>query len=88
MRALLSVVGMRGDVQPVLTLAVRVSEDGHDVHLCIPPSFIARAADVGFTATAVGIEVRAPRPDTAPATPLPDLIADQFDSIRGLANDC
>ena len=88
MRVLLSVVGTRGDVQPVLALAVRVRERGHDVRLCIPPNFIAWAAELGFAATSVGIEMRAPRPGAAPVTPIPDLIADQFDSIGPAAQHC
>jgi vancomycin aglycone glucosyltransferase len=51
MRVLLSVVGTRGDVQPVLALALRVREHGRDVHLCIPPNFIEWAAGLGFAAT-------------------------------------
>src|SRR5215510_3492907 len=87
MRVLLSVVGTRGDVQPVLALALRVREHGHDVHLCIPPNFIAWATDLGFPATAVGIEMRAPRPGEA-AKPVPDLIANQFDTILEASADC
>lgn len=88
MRVLLSVVGTRGDVQPVLALALRLREHGHDVHLCIPPNFIAWATDLGFTATAVGIEMRAPRPEEGPPKPIPDLIANQFDAVLGAAHHC
>ena len=87
MRALLSVVGTRGDVQPVLALALRVREHGHDVRLCIPPNFIEWATSLGFAATPVGIEMRAPRPGDGPPKPIPDLIADQFDSIHAKADD-
>src|SRR5581483_1759280 len=44
--------------------------------------------DLGFTAASVGVEMRAPRPGAAPAKPVPDLIADQFDSIVGAARHC
>jgi vancomycin aglycone glucosyltransferase len=56
MRLLLSVVGTRGDVQPVIALALQARECGHDVRLCVPPNFIAWAQDLGFVATPVGIE--------------------------------
>jgi vancomycin aglycone glucosyltransferase len=88
MRVLLSVVGTRGDVQPVLALALRVREHGHDVHLCIPPNFTVWATNLGLTATSVGIEMRAPRSGAETAKPIPDLIADQFDSILGAAHHC
>lgn len=87
MRVLLSVVGTYGDVRPVFALALRVREHGHDVHLCIPPNFTAWAAELGFTATPVGVAMRA-SPQGVPATPIPDLITDQFDSILGAAHDC
>ena len=41
MRVLLSSVGTRGDVQPVLSLALEVRRLGHEVRLCIPPNFVA-----------------------------------------------
>lgn len=61
MRVLLSVVGTRGDVQPVIALALAVRALGHEVRLGVPPNFIAWAEGLGFTATPVGIEMRAPR---------------------------
>jgi vancomycin aglycone glucosyltransferase len=87
MRLLLSVVGTRGDVQPIFALALRARDHGHDVRLCLPPNFITCARDLGFDATSVGIEMRAPRPGTA-AKPIPDLIADQFDTILKAAERC
>src|SRR3954469_22963556 len=87
MRVLLSVVGTGGDVQPVIALALRLRDHGHDVHLCIPPNFIEWAKELGFAASAVGLAMRAPRPGAAPV-PVPDLIADQFDSIMGPAKHC
>ena len=40
MRALLSAVGTRGDVQPVVALASEVRALGHEVRLCVPPNFV------------------------------------------------
>lgn len=92
MRLLLSVVGTRGDVQPVIALAVEVRKLGHDVRLCIPPNFIDWAESLGFTATSVGVEMRAPRGSAVgvmtPGPPLPDLIADQFEKVGAAADGC
>lgn len=86
MRALLSVVGTRGDVEPVLALAVAVRQFGHDVRLCVPPNFVDQARSRGFAATAVGIEMRAPK-GGASAAPVPDLITDQFEKIGAAVGD-
>jgi len=88
-RALLSVVGTRGDVQPVMALALEARALGHEVRLCVPPNFIDWAQSLGFTATPVGIEMRAPRAGApSPPPPIPDLIADQFDSVGAAAKGC
>jgi vancomycin aglycone glucosyltransferase len=86
MRALLSVVGTRGDVQPVIGLAMEVRKLGHDVHLCVPPNFVEWTEALGFPVTSVGVEMRAPLPGTpAPRPTIPDLIADQFATIGAAA---
>ena len=41
MRVLLSTVGSRGDVQPMVALASHLREVGHDARLCAPPGFDA-----------------------------------------------
>jgi vancomycin aglycone glucosyltransferase len=87
MRALLSVVGTRGDVQPVIALALEVRALGHEVRLCVPPNFMTLAQELGFVATSVGVEMRAPSAGAPPA-PLPDLIADQFDAVNAAAKAC
>jgi hypothetical protein len=37
MRVLLSTIGSRGDVQPVMALASRLRECGEEVRVCAPP---------------------------------------------------
>jgi vancomycin aglycone glucosyltransferase len=48
---------------------------------------MAWAAELGFSATSVGVEMRAPRPGEA-AKPIPDLITDQFDTVLPAARNC
>ena len=87
MRVLISSVGTRGDVQPVIALALEVRKLGHDVRMCIPPNFTGWAAGLGFEARPIGIEMRAPRPG-APPLVIPDLIADQFKVVGAAAEGC
>lgn len=88
MRILMSTVGTRGDVQPVLALALNARDEGHDVLLCLPPNFVEVAADLGFAARPLGIEMRAPRPGETAPTSVPDLVTDQFDTIMAAAEGC
>jgi vancomycin aglycone glucosyltransferase len=79
-------------VQPVIALALELRERGQDVRLCLPQNFIEWAQSLGFVATPVGIEMRAPRKGAANSAaapaPLPDLITDQFDSVGAAARGC
>jgi vancomycin aglycone glucosyltransferase len=100
MRVLLSSVGTRGDVQPIVALALALSDLGQEVRLCVPPNFVEWARGFGFEAVPVGVEMRLPVRSGAPAAPLmaeeirriresmPDLIADQFDVVGAAANGC
>jgi vancomycin aglycone glucosyltransferase len=100
MRVLLSSVGTRGDVQPIVALALRVRELGHDSRLCVPPNFVKWARGLGFEAVPVGVEMRHPGTRGSSAAPLtadevrriresmPDLITDQFDAVCAAAERC
>ena len=86
MRALLTAVGTRGDVQPALALAIELRKLGHEVRLCISPNFVDWAKSLGLEAIPMGVEMRMPagRSGTTPSlTPeelrrlresMPDLI--------------
>lgn len=87
MRILISSVGTRGDVQPAIALALELHGLGCEVRLCVPPNFIAWATELGFDARPIGIEMRPPRPGETPA-PIPDLIADQFETVGAAAEGC
>ena len=39
MRVLLSTIGSRGDVQPLVALALQLRALGQEVRLCVPPDF-------------------------------------------------
>ncbi|MDY0812217.1 glycosyltransferase [Kitasatospora purpeofusca] len=61
MRVVLSTYGSRGDVEPLVGLAVRLRDLGADVRLCAPPDeeFAARSAALGVPLVPVGDPVRA-----------------------------
>ncbi|MDT7799107.1 MAG: vancomycin aglycone glucosyltransferase [Actinomycetota bacterium] len=91
MRVLLSTIGSRGEVQPILALASELRALGQDVHLCVPPDFRDWLAGLGFTVTPIGPEVRG----TAKARPSGDLrklaeetVATQFATVAEAAEGC
>ncbi|MGK3998579.1 glycosyltransferase [Sorangium sp. So ce1024] len=97
MRVLLTGVGTRGDVQPVVGLAVEMRRRGHDVRLCVPPNFIDWVGGLGFKATPVGIAMRPPSGAAAQASPptpeqiralVAHLVKDQFDATAAAAEGC
>lgn len=98
MRVLLSSVGTRGDVQPIVAVAARVRELGHEVRLCVPPNFVSWVKGLGLEAVPVGVEMRMPAGRTAASlTPeelkrlresMPDLITDQFEALERAAEGC
>ncbi|MER7967198.1 glycosyltransferase [Streptomyces ardesiacus] len=60
MRVLLSTYGTRGDVEPLVALAVRLRALGAEVRMCAPPDeeFAERLAGVGVRSVQVGLPVR------------------------------
>src|SRR5262245_48047107 len=100
MRVLLVAVGTRGDVQPALAVALELRRLGHAVRLCLSPNFVDWAKRLGFEAIPMGVEMRAPAPRSGAMprlTPeelrrlresMPDLITDQFETIRAAADGC
>jgi UDP:flavonoid glycosyltransferase YjiC (YdhE family) len=57
MRVLLSTYGSRGDVEPLVGLAVRLRALGAEVRVCAPPDedFAQRLAGVGVPLVPVGV---------------------------------
>ena len=98
MRVLLSTIGSRGDVQPIVALAVELEALGQDVRLCVPPDFREWIAGLGLPVTSIGPELRSTaKPKAAPAAPIsPELrrqmiegtVAAQFETITAAAEGC
>jgi vancomycin aglycone glucosyltransferase len=98
MRVLLTTIGSRGDVQPVVALATRLREYGHEARLCVPPDFRDWIEGLGFPITPVGPQMR--QASTGPAVrrvPLPPdelrqmaeaTLADQFLAVAEAAKGC
>ena len=86
MRVLLSTVGSRGDVQPLVALALELRELGHDASVCAPPGYDELLDGFGLAYFPVGHDLRlGPRkvPGGAAAT-----VAAQFGVLRTAAADC
>jgi UDP:flavonoid glycosyltransferase YjiC (YdhE family) len=86
MRVLLSTYGTRGDVEPVVALAMRLLALGVAVRVCTPPDYAERLADVGVEVVLVGQPVHAGgRPGPGFAA---ELIAEQFDKVPAAVEGC
>jgi vancomycin aglycone glucosyltransferase len=91
MRVLLSTYGSRGDVEPMVGLAVRLRALGAEVRVCALPDFAELLARVGAPLVPVG---QPERPIVHGATPpsaadLPRRVAEldaaQFDTVAAVA---
>jgi vancomycin aglycone glucosyltransferase len=99
MRVLLSTIGSRGDVQPLVALASELSTLGQDARFCVPPDFREWIEGLGFHVTPIGPELRKMTGGSAPATPvLPsperlrqladESVAAQFATVAAAADGC
>ncbi|WP_086728612.1 glycosyltransferase [Streptomyces carpinensis] len=96
MRVVLSTWGSRGDVEPVVGLAVRLRELGAEVRVCAPPDqeFVALLARVGLSLVPLGPTVRSvvgrERPPSAEDAfrLAAELVAARFDSLAAAAEGC
>ncbi|MFC0550255.1 glycosyltransferase [Planotetraspora thailandica] len=59
MRVVLSTYGSRGDVEPLVALAVRLRAFGAEVRVCAPPDFAERLAEVDLPLVPFGRSARA-----------------------------
>src|SRR5215831_3502252 len=99
MRVLLSTIGSRGDVQPLVALALQLRALGQEVRLCVPPDFKDWIDSLGLPVTPIGPELRkftAVSPPSPPASPSPErrrqlaeaTVATQFETIAVAAQGC
>ncbi|MEU1895135.1 glycosyltransferase [Streptomyces pristinaespiralis] len=94
MRVLLSTYGSRGDVEPLVGLAVRLRELGAEVRVCAPPDedFAERLAGVDVPMVPVGPSARALTTAAPAPASLPEraaaLIADVFAAVPPAAEGC
>jgi vancomycin aglycone glucosyltransferase len=91
MRVLLSTYGSRGDVEPMVGLAVQLRALGAEVPVCAPPDFAELLARVGVPLAPVGQPVRplvtgAPPPSAASPRRAAGLVAGQFDAVAAAAD--
>src|SRR6476659_1399389 len=97
MRVLLSTIGSRGDVQPLVALAVELRDMGADVRMCVPPDFREWIEQLGISVTPIGPELRSTgkvAPSATPITPerrrqmMEGTVATQFETIAAAAEGC
>ena len=99
MRVLLSTIGSRGDVQPLVALALQLKALGQEVRLCVPPDFREWVDSLGIPVTPIGPEVRkftASKPPVTPGPPSPErrrqlaeaTVTTQFQTIAAAAQGC
>lgn len=99
MRVLLSTIGSRGDVQPLVALALDLRTLGANVLLCVPPDFRSWIESFDLPVTPIGPEVKKFATTSASAPPaLPSAeqrrqmiegtVATQFTTIAAAADDC
>ncbi|NYF43812.1 glycosyltransferase [Streptosporangium sandarakinum] len=95
MRVLLSTYGSRGDVEPLVGLAVRLRELGAEVRMCAPPDeeFATLLDGAGVPLVPFGPSVRAlvtrERPSAAdPFRLAPELVAARFGTLAAAAEGC
>ena len=96
MRVLLLTYGARGDVEPLVGLAVRLRALGAEVRVCAPPDeeFAELLARVGVPLVPVGPPVRALVTGAAPPSAADlsrraaELVAAQFDTVAAAAEGC
>ena len=97
MHILLSTIGSRGDVQPLVALGLQLMDLGQEVHMCVPPDFRDWIEGLGMTVTLIGPELRSTgkvSPTAAPPTPeqmrqiMEATVSTQFETITAAAQGC
>ncbi len=95
MKAVLSPIGSRGDVQPLVALALELRKRGHEVVFGAPPNFEDWIESLGLSFRTVGIDIQAAieteyskaRNPFFVAKFFAGLVADQFAGLEPIANE-
>lgn len=99
MRVLLSTIGSRGDVQPLVALASELRALGQEVRLCVPPDFREWIERLGMPVVPIGPELRKMTAAKPPATATPMTpeqrrqlaeasVTAQFETVASAAEGC
>jgi vancomycin aglycone glucosyltransferase len=97
MRVLLSTIGSRGDVQPLVALAWELRQLGHEARICAPPDFREWVEELGFQFIPLGPELRWTGKASlfqTPPTPeqirqmMEGTVVTQFETIPSAAEGC
>jgi vancomycin aglycone glucosyltransferase len=99
MQVLLSSIGSRGDVQPILALALELRALGHHARLCVAPNFKEWIESYGLECTPIGPDLRKLTGGSVPGKPvLPSseqlqqlavqMVRGQFQVIAEAARGC
>ena len=70
MQVLLSSIGSRGDVQPLVALGIELTRRGHHARLCVPPNFKAWIEAYGLECVPIGPDVQKLAGGTTPGKPV------------------
>jgi len=81
MTILLSSIGSRGDVQPLLALALELQALGEDARLCVPPNFKPWVESFGLTCFPIGPDLKQWMAQPAPSPP----VKPSAEQLRALA---
>jgi vancomycin aglycone glucosyltransferase len=99
MQVLLSSIGSRGDVQPLVALALELQALGHRARLCVAPNFKEWIESYGLECAPIGPDLKKLTGGTVPGKPvLPSneqlqqmadqMVRGQFQIITEAARDC
>ncbi len=70
MKVLLSSIGSRGDVQPILALALELKKLGHEARLCVAPNFKEWIESYGLECAPIGPDLKKLTGGTVPGKPV------------------
>ncbi len=99
MQVLLSSIGTRGDVQPIVALGLELQAMGHGARLCVPPNFKEWVESYGLECIPIGPDLKKMTGGTVTGKPvLPSKeqlqqmadqsVRDQFQVVGEAARDC